>query len=176
MSQARQALGWPGVVWALLLGSLCVVTGCERHYFKATGALTSDGGRLFAWTRPVQGCSPDPLDGLPPNKSSTLFTLYWDNPVDRDKEVRHNAPPENLLQRLEVFRTRDGLAGSLRTTLIAPDTVLDSSVCSTFHATTSPGDPVIAGGRPTLSGTLDLDCRVDDSHLTAHVRFSGCEY
>jgi hypothetical protein len=161
---------------ASLTGVVVVLCGCEQHFFKSQGVVSSDGGQLFAWSRPVQGCSPDPLDGQPVGKSATLFTLYWDNPIDRDAPVRHNAAPENKLQRLEISRGPDGLTGSLKTTLIDPDTVLDSKVCTTFKATTTRGKPVIAGGRPTVNGTLDLDCHVADSHLTASVRFTGCEY
>ena len=155
---------------------IVLLSGCEEHFFKPQGVVSSDGGELFAWSRPVQGCSPDPLDGQPVGKSATLFTLYWDNPVSREEKERHNPPPENKLQRLEISKGSNGVQGLLSTTLIHPDIVLDASVCSTLKATTTPGKPVIAGGRPTVDGTVDLDCRVVGSHLTASVRFTGCEY
>ncbi len=162
-----------------LAGAACLLTGCERHFFKSQGVVSSDGGQLFRWSRPVQGCSPDPADGEPVGKSATVFTLYWDNPVSREEKARHNPPPENKLQRLEISRSPGNagqFVGSLKTTLIASPTVLDEKVCTTLKATTTPGKPVIAGGRPTVDGRLDLDCRVAGSHLTASVRFTGCEY
>lgn len=162
---------------ALLLSGAALLAGCERHFFQSSGSVASDGGALAAWSRPVQGCSPDPLDGLSATSTATLFTLYWDNPVDRDYFIKHPPRPKpNQLQQLEVSRTPTGLTGLLKTTKIEPGTVLDSIVCSTFKATASPGKPVIVGGRPTVDGTLALDCRVAGSHLTASVRFTGCEF
>ncbi len=168
ISRARR-LGLTGLLWLL--------AGCEHHFFQSQGVLTSEGGALTAWSRAVQGCSPDPTDGLPVGKSSTVFTLYWDNPVEYDLLSRKPLPPKpNQLQQLEVYRTAEGLTGRLRMTRSAPDTLLEPRVCSRFDATTSPDHPVIPGGRPTVDGTLELDCRVAGSHLTASVRFSGCEY
>ncbi len=169
----RRALG----LAALLICAAGLLAGCERRFFRSDGVISSDGGALAAWSRPFQGCSPDPLDGLPPEKSSTVFTFYWDNPVERDVlHMRRLTPPRNLLERLEITRKPGGFRGVMKTAKIQPDIVLDSSDCSTFKATTSKGKPVIAGGRPTVDGTLDLDCRVAGSHLTASVRFTGCEY
>lgn len=155
----------------LLLG------GCEKHYFRSDGTISSSGGELAAWKRPLQGCSPDPLDGLPVGSSSTLFTLYWDNPVERDVlHVRRVKPPQNLLEELEILRDNKGLRGVMKTAKLTSDPVLDASDCTTFKATTKPGPPVIEGGRSTVEGTLELDCRVAGSHVTAAVRFTGCEY
>ncbi len=156
---------------------MVLLGGCERHFFKSQGVITSDGGELAAWSRPVQGCSPDPLDGMPPDKSSTVFTFYWDNPVERDVlNMKRIIPPRNLLERLEITRQPNGLQATMKTAKLPNDTVLDSSDCSTLKATTARGKPVIAGGRPSVDGTLDLDCRVGGSHLTASVQFTGCEY
>jgi hypothetical protein len=165
------------VAMAAVIAAVASLSGCEKHYFKSRGAITSSGGELAAWTRQVQGCSPDPLDGLPVGQSITLFTFYWDNPVERDLlHVKKVTPPNNLLERLEIKRQGSGIQGTLETAKIKPDTVLDSTDCSTIRATTRPGRPVIQGGRPTVDGTLDLDCQVAGSHLTASVKFSGCEY
>jgi hypothetical protein len=154
-----------------------LLTGCERRFFHSHGALTSDGGQLAAWSRPVQGCSADPLDGLPQGKTSTLFTLYWGNSVDRDLIKKRNPPPRtNQPQNLIVRRGANGPEGLLKTTKRESGTMLDATVCSAFEATTTAGHPVIAGGRPTVDGTLNLNCRVAGSHLTASVTFSGCEY
>jgi len=156
---------------------LCLSAGCERHFFRSQGFVTSDGGQLAAWSRPVQGCSPDPLDGLPPGKSSTVFTFYWDNPVERDVlKMQRLTPSSNLPERLEITRQPNGLQATIKTAKLPNDTVLDASNCSILKATTSVGNPVIAGGRPTIDGSLDLDCRVAGSHVTASVQFTGCEY
>ncbi len=161
------------------LSLLCAATllvGCEHHFFRSHGVVASDGGEIGAWSRPVQGCSPDPLDGLPTGKSATLFTLYWDNPVDRERPRRHHPSAENQLRSIELMQTPHGLAGVLKTNFGDQDVPLDQNVCSTFQATARPGKPILPGGRPTVSGTLDLDCHVAGSHLTAAVRFTGCEY
>lgn len=161
---------------------VCVVVcmgGCERQYFRSHGVVSSDGGQLAAWSRPVQGCSPDPLDGQPVGKSATLFTLYWDNPRKRPDKGKHRPvrlPEPNQLQQLEISRDANGVTGLLRTSLINSDAVLDARSCSKLQATTAPGKPALQGGRPTVNGTLELDCHVADSHLTGSVRFSGCEY
>ncbi len=165
------------ILAVLLLCSAGLLAGCVQRFFKSQGSLTSDGGTLSAWSRPVQGCSPDPTDGLPVGRSVTLFTLYWDNPVERDLlTMKLHPPKENQLQQLEIQRSGDGFTGLLKRTRIEPSTLLDASVCSTFKVTTSPGKPEIAGGRPTVDGSLDLDCRVQGSHVTAAIRFTGCEY
>ncbi len=162
---------------ALLLSVALLLAGCERHFFKSEGVITSDGGALAAWSRPVQGCSPDPLDGLPPRQSSTLFTFYWDNPVERDVlHMKRILPPSNLLERLEVTRQPDGLRATMKTAKLPNDIVLNSANCTVLKATKVPGKPVIADGRPTVDGSLDLDCRAAGSHVTASVRFTGCEY
>ncbi len=161
---------------ASLACAVSLLSGCEERFFKAQGVVASDGGQLSSWSRPVQGCSPDPLDGQPVGKSATLFTLYWDNPEHRRDEPKRKLPPGNQLKSIQIARLPDGLAGSVKTTLLDSDVELNGKVCSTLQATTTPGKPVIAGGKPTVDGTLDLDCRVADSHLTASVRFTGCEY
>ena len=161
----------------LLVATVLFLGGCERHYFQSKGAIASSGGDLAHWSRPLQGCSPDPIDGRPIGQSSTLFTLYWDNPVERDVlHVRRIRPPNNLLEQLEVSRQNGHLLGLMKTARLDQDVVLDASDCSTFKVTTTSDRPVIAGGRPTIDGTLDLDCQVAGSHVTAAVTFSGCEY
>ncbi len=167
---------WLAHATALLCVGL-LLAGCERHFLKSEGVITSDGGALAAWSRPVQGCSPDPLDGLPPERSSTLFTFYWDNPVERDTlNMKRIIPPRNLLERLEVTRERDGLQATMKTAKLPNDTVFNSSNCTVLKATKGPGKPVIAGGRPTVDGMFEMDCRAAGSHVTASVRFTGCEY
>ncbi len=78
--------------------------------------------------------------------------------------------------RLELSRTPNGPAASLETVRTTLPAVLDQSTCRTLHLETSEGPPVIEGGRPSLRGAVELDCRVNDSHIYGKVRFSGCEF
>jgi hypothetical protein len=159
---------------ALLAASLAL-TGCGK-LFTAKGAIASDGGFIGTWSATPQGCSRDPLDGLPAAESSTILTFLWDDPSVRDplRDLhRFNAP--NAPMRLELWRERRGYALRLDT-VKTHYTRLDPTVCSTLTVDAHESPRTIPEGRPTLSGTINLDCRVSDSRLTANINFQHCEY
>ncbi len=157
-----------------LLSSLLAVTGCGK-FFYARGSLASDGGTIGTWSSTPQGCSRDPVDGRPPAQSSTVLTFLWNDPSMRDPlRDLHRFHAPNAPMRLELWR-EPGYALKLDTVKTL-HTRLDPTVCSTLKVETHETPKTIPEGRPTLSGTLQLDCRVADSHLTANIAFKRCDY
>jgi hypothetical protein len=160
------------------------LTGCS-HLFHASGKLASDGGILGAWSSTPEGCTRDPVDGQPAAKSSSVLAFLWDDPSVRDplRDIhRFHAP--NAPMRLELARI---YPASSPTYTLKLDTVkttgitLNRSVCSTLEVQTHETPRTLPEGQPTLSGSLQLDCRVhaadsSDSHITANIRFDRCEY
>ena len=162
---------------ALAVFSFALLAGCEHRFFQAAGAVASDGGSLGRWLATPQGCSRDAASGQTTAGASPVVSLAWFDPYIHDR-----LSPEQRLRRpnsplwLELQRGPAGLVARLRTVQTETVTTLDASSCSTLDLTTFEGKPALPDGRPTLQGTLHLDCRVHDSHVTAQVRFAGCEY
>jgi hypothetical protein len=159
---------------AFLLG----VTGCWREPFRAQGTLASDGpGRTYRWRSTPQGCTRDPFDGLPPNRSKSIVTLLWQNPGVRDPKLdnRDTAPDAPL--RLDFSRT-DSAPGHSATlhTILKAGVRLDPGACGSFHFRTYEESADPPGGPSALGGEVAFDCRVDGSRYTADVHFHGCEY
>jgi hypothetical protein len=156
--------------------ALCTA-GCEHHYFQAHGALNSDGGTLGRWHEVPEGCSLAPVDGLPVGQSSTLATLVWLDPLAKDpSRERHRAAAANVPLRLTMLRAGNATVADLTMMHSDQPIRLDSRVCSSMSVSTKPGKPEFPGARPTLDGSLQLQCQVDDSHLEANLHFSGCEF
>ena len=165
------------VAAAALAAVLWPLTGCEHHFFRVEGTIASEGGALGTWRSTPKGCSRDPVDGLPEDQSSTMAAFLWDDTLARDPRYQTHSPgASDFPGRLEISRTSSGFAGTLETQKPVGSTSLDATVCSTLQLTSRDGKPIIKGGKPTLEGTLTLDCRVSGSHLTGELRFSGCEY
>ncbi len=161
---------------AALLLALLGLTGCS-HYFHATGTLASDGGEIGTFRSTPEGCSRDPADGLPASMSSTVLTFLWEDPAVRDIRLRdnHRQAAPNAPLRLEISRQ----GGAYVLTLNAVKSVgtrLDGNTCTTLRVDTQEGPPSVAEGRPTLGGTVQLECGVAGSHIMADIRFERCEY
>jgi hypothetical protein len=123
------------------------------------------------------GCSRDPQDGLPEGQSSTIAAFLWDDKLSRDPRYqRHSAGAPNIPGRLEISHAGSGFAGVFESQKPPASTPLDDTVCSTLQMTTYEGKPIIKGGKPTLEGTLRMDCKVAGSHLSGELHFSGCEF
>lgn len=169
MNEARAA--------SLLL--LLVAVGCNSDTFTEQGAMRSQGNYRNTWQWHPQGCTRDPFDGLPVGNSKSIVSLIWENPGFRDVKLSNpNWSPDAPL-RMDFEPARSGDRGEVQATLHTIDTggiLLDKSVCSTLKLQTQEHAAGQAGGRPTLSGELELECRVHDSHMTATIQFQGCEY
>ena len=167
---ARPRLRVPAV--ALLV---CALTGCEHHFFSVHGRIASDGGGLGTWHTSPLGCTRDPQDGAQRGQpTSTIAEFLWRDPGTKDDPP--DPMPEEPL-RLILSHTGDGrYAGTLRLTQHAGDVPLDSKVCARLEVETHEIAPQIKGSDPGLAGRVQLDCRAEGSHLTADLRFSGCEY
>ncbi len=165
----------PLLVPALL--SLLLLTGCEHRFFSVSGSVTSDGGGLGEWKSSPAGCSRDPLDGAPANRSNTVATFLWQDPriEARIENIDEVAIPDAPL-RLEVRKAEGGLNAILYTIKVNGPIALDPSVCSQISLDSHEIKPQIKGGHPALAGRLRLDCQVRESHLKANMRFSGCEF
>ena len=167
------------VARAVCLLPLLVATGCNSDAFTEQGALRSQGNFRNTWQWHPQGCTRDPFDGLPVGKSKSIVSLLWENPGLRDiKLANPNWSPDAPL-RLDFEPAASGNPGELQATLHTIDSggyLLDKSVCSTLKLQTQEHPASHPGGRPTLSGVLELDCSAHDSHITATIQFQNCEY
>jgi hypothetical protein len=156
---------------------LLLLTGCERHFFQPHGDLVLDDGPFGSWHGPVQGCIRAPADALGPPQAKTIVSFVWIKPANDDLRTQRHLPQYNAPVELDVARRQQGeLTGTLATDYTPLGDPLDSRSCRTLSLTTEDGPPELAGGRPTLGGTLDLDCTIRSAHVTAHIQFSGCEY
>ena len=162
-----------------MLALLCL-TGCDRHFFHATGALTSDGaGKLDAFSERPKGCTREPWDGLTRDRTNSILTLLWEDnnshgfaPTDIHRPLYGDRPI-----RMDIGRAPDGsgLTGILNTVKLK-GLGLDAKSCRTFQIGTHEQPAAYPEGQPALAGTLTLDCTVRGSRLTADVGFERCEY
>jgi hypothetical protein len=163
----------------LAMAVLLAATGCQPDVFTERGTMSSVGSWRNTWQWHPQGCTRDPFDGQPVGKSKSILTLVWENPGLRDIRLANpNWSPDAPL-RLEFAAASGGAPGEVVATLHTIDTagiLMDRRTCSTLKLTTAEHPPLRPSGRPTLSGELELDCRANESHITAKVSFQRCEY
>ena len=165
----------PGLRSVAAAAILCALTGCEHHFFTAHGSIVSDGGGLGTWRTAPLGCTRDPQDGAKPGEpTTTVAEFLW-----RDTGQSHRALkwyPERPI-RLTVSHAPDGgYAGMLELAPRPLSITLDTTICTRLEVQTHESAPQIRGGHPALDGRVQLDCRVQGSHLTADLRFAGCEF
>ena len=55
-------------------------------------------------------------------------------------------------------------------------TRFDGRTCTRLQLTTHEEGAAVTEGRPTLAGTLGMDCRVTGDRVTADVEFKQCEW
>jgi hypothetical protein len=160
---------------ALLL--LLSISGCSRGFFTARGVLTSDGGTFGHWSSKPQGCSRDPIDSRPSATSASIASFFWEDPAAHHITLRdQNAPhAPDVPLRLDLLR-EDGTITARFQTVKTPGTRLDATVCTTLAIQTTESPATYTNGRPTLSGTVQLDCRLKGSHLTGNFHFQNCEF
>lgn len=152
------------------------LTGCERHFFQPHGDLVLDDAPFGSWHGPVQGCIRAPSHPLVPSRAKTIVSFLWVKPTNDDERTARHLPQYNAPVELDVAQQDGQFTGTLSTYYTPLGDPLDARSCRTLSLTTQEDTPELAGGRPTLSGTLDLDCRIRSAHITAHIQFSGCEY
>jgi hypothetical protein len=161
----------------ILLLLFLLPLGCNRGFFAAHGTLSSDGGTFGHWNSKPVGCSRDPIDGRPSPTSASIASFFWEDPADHDIRLRdQNAPmaPDAPL-RLDFLKDNGAVIARFET-IKTPGTRLDVSVCTTLNLQTSEQPATYADGRPTLRGTVQLDCRLKGSHLTGNFQFQRCEF
>jgi len=165
--------------WTLVIAVLLAATGCQSEFFSERGTMTSVGSWRNTWQWHPQGCTRDPFDGQPVGRSHSILTLLWENPGVRDAKLANpNLSPDAPL-RLEFMPAPNASHGEVVATLHTIDNggiLLDNKVCSTLKFATQEHPALRRFGRPTLSGQLELDCRANASHITAHIDFERCEY
>jgi len=165
-------------VAAVPLAVLLAITGCRSEFFSESGTMASVGNYRNTWQWHPQGCTRDPFEGLPIGKSKSILTLLWENPGLRDSSLANPGSAPDAPLRLEFLPdpgAPDQVIASLHT-IDRAGIPLNKAVCSTLRLRTREHPALHPAGRPTLSGELHLDCRANDSHLTAHIEFSRCEY
>jgi hypothetical protein len=163
----------------LTLALLLAAVGCRSEFFSESGTMASTGNYRNTWNWHPQGCTRDPFDGLPVGESKSIVTLLWENPGVRDPTLGSPEKAPDAPLRLEFTPAPGAAAGEVAATLHTidnPGLSLDNRVCSTLRLRTHEHSAAHPGGRPMLSGELHLDCRVNDSHYTADLEFSHCEY
>ena len=177
----RQTRGRPLTRPSLVLLALAITAGligCGPPGFRAHGEVASAGpDDRDNWRSPPQGCSRDPFDSLPPDKSKSILTFVWEDPGMRDPKVDNTWAAPDAPMRLEFSRSDapPGVSATLHTRYKA-GIPLDRRVCSTFHLETHEQPAKPPATRPLLAGELALDCRADGNHITANVRFEHCKY
>jgi hypothetical protein len=156
--------------------------GCAHHYFKVEGSLASDGGELGTWRSRPLGCSRDPVPPPQVGVYEDVATLLWDDGLSRDNwRLAHSPYQGNKPGRLELWRRKDGpeagkIYGRMEMQKPVSAVTLDPSHCGILRLETGQGQRLIEGGRPTLKGTLVMDCQVGTSRVRGDLEFSGCEF
>lgn len=157
--------------WLVMLVGCGLLMGCEDGFFRATGAVASQGGELETWRVKPMACIRDERGG---------FTLLWEDTVWREVDP---ADPRRLLltdapRELRLERQGAGWVGWLRTvkTKRTGATRLDAGVCKVLRVETEERAGKIAGARDSLRGQVQMDCEVRGSRVSADTRFWNCEY
>jgi hypothetical protein len=153
------------------------LTGCESPFFSEHGTMSSTGSWRNTWQWHPQGCTRDPFDGQPVSKTKSVLTLLWENPGLRDVKLSNPnwSPDAPLRLEFEASGPADDVVATLHT-IDNGGILLDKRACTVLKLQTTERPAVQPGGRPTLSGDVDLDCRANESHIVAKVSFERCEY
>ena len=154
------------------------LTGCSRHFFSVRGEIGTNGPAFGQWASAPQGCSRDPIDGLPDGSTDTLATFFWQdpavsNPMLRDHRMAHvpDAP-----DRVNLLRSPTGGYAVRVKTVETGGWLIHPEDCTRLDVETHEQKPAFAGGRPSLAGTIHFDCRVKQSRVFADLAFSRCDY
>jgi hypothetical protein len=161
-----------------LLAALTLVlpfTGCGRGFFTVHGSLANQGGPGNTWRTTPEGCTRDPFDGKPSDKSTSILTLLWQNPAIRNPHLTDPYKSPDAPLRLEFSRSTTGVTATLHTRKRA-GIALNASDCTLLRLDTEEHPPRRANSLPSLSGTLALQCHANRSDISADLTFTGCQY
>lgn len=105
------------------------------------------------------------------------MSLLWIDPVRRDvsRADGHQFMVADAPIRLDLSRT-GGEPIALLETVRTLGTEFNLRNCHTLTLETQEERATVPEGRPALGGTLRMDCQVRGSHVTAEIRFEGCDY
>lgn len=145
--------------------------GCGGRGFHAEGMLTSRGGRLETWSWRPQGC----VRGV--DKDGRVASLLWIDPVRRDasRANQHQFTVEDAPVRLDLSQV-GGEPVAVLETVRTEGTEFNGRNCGTLTLETHEGGPTLREGRGSLGGRLRMDCEVRGQHVTAEIKFEGCDY
>jgi hypothetical protein len=160
---------------ALPICIVLVLSGCNRDFFQAHGMLASRGSRIGSWSSTPEGCTRDPFDGLPPDQTTSIVTLLWEDPGIRNPLVNNRTSAPDAPSRLGFSRSPVGVTARLET-LRDAGIPLDSNVCRTLRLETEEHASRVPGGRPSLSGRMVLDCQAHGSQIVGDIQFENCHY
>jgi len=151
------------------------LSGCQRGFYAAHGTVASHGGPLGHWSRPPEGCSLAPFDGLPPGQSGSVVEFAWRH--SRPGYWRKQGPEDRWAQgpeMLDISRAANGITASFKLVQTRLPVQLSASDCTELRLDSHPGPPVVPGAPASLAGHLLMDCNVNGSHLTGDIAFRGC--
>jgi hypothetical protein len=165
---------------ALLLTIVCPilgysVLGCAPGRFRVQGEVAATGWPITDWHSKPDGCTRDPFDGLPEDKTGSILTFIWEDPL-LAHPVKHDREPE-APYRLEWEHSRD--TGQLQATLHTrynAGLLLQAQHCSRLSLRTEQHPGAVPGEKTSLSGEMHLDCRSGPAHITGDLRFQNCQY
>jgi hypothetical protein len=153
--------------------------GCHRNFFTAhSGYVATSGPAFGTWSSTPQGCSRDPKDALPDAQSRTAATFFWEDPADHNPMLRDHKLPHvpDAPDQFNLLHTPAGGYQVRLKTLQTDGTLIGPEDCTTFEVETHEQPPGFPAGRPTLGGTVNLECHVKGSEVEAHFTFDHCDY
>ncbi len=165
-----------GVVGLVLL----VGAGCERRFFWSKGTVASEGGRLGHWDLAPRACARGLGVTLGAGRLQSVATLLWEDQRLRGKKYRDHALERASDLPLRLDLVQDDAEGkglvAVISTMKSAGTRMDGTNCRKLQLDTHEEGAALPEGRPTLAGTLMMDCAVNGNHLRADVQFRQCEW
>ena len=171
---------WKLVTAVVVPALLLAVVGCGPQFFSAKGALSSSGGALGQWSSKPVMCERDEFDG----DSSKLVTFLFSPPVnnDPDRNLHRDQEPQSPM-RLRIAKNGDGYMARLEMMkeIKGVDPMkssmggipLDSSTCKVLKFDRTEHSASMSLHKQ-LSGEVDMDCTVMQSHIVSNLKFNHC--
>ena len=157
--------------------ALLILAGCSGREFHVDGVLASEGGRSGTWSCRPQGCIRASRVAEGVSDPARVASLLWIDPVRRDAS-RANGNQFRVAD--APIRLDLALAGgepiAVLETVRTRGTEFNRRNCRTLTLEIQEERPTKPEGRPALAGRVQMDCEVRGSHVTADVRFRGCNY
>ena len=171
-------MGRPWGVGLAVMLFLCA--GCERRFFWTRGAVASEGGRLGTWHLAPQACARGLTTAMGADRVQSVATLLWQDQRLRGKKYRDHAYERAGDLPLRLDLVQDDAEGKGLVAVLgmmkSGGMHLDGATCKRLQLESHEEGAAVEGGRPTLAGTLAMDCTLDGNHITADVQFNQCEW